>query len=190
MPPYKERIRLAGMNKKGFIEPTAIVHHPGLHMGDHCFIGDRVVLFERLGGGAITFGSHVEIYRDTIIETGRNGYVEVGDQSSIHPGCIIFAYVEPIKIGSGVMLASNCALYSYDHGVAPHDLIRKQAPVSKGPIVIGDESWLGFGSIVLSGVTIGKGAVIGAGSVVTHDVPDYAIVAGVPARVVKMRSEC
>jgi acetyltransferase-like isoleucine patch superfamily enzyme len=60
---------------------------------------------------------------------------------------------------------------------------------SKGSIVIGDEAWLGFGVIVLGGVRIGEGAVIGAGSVVTQDVPDGAIAMGVPARVVKMRSD-
>lgn len=187
VPPYKRRVCLASLNKNGFIESTASIHHPELYMGDHCFIGDRVVLFERRGGGPITFGRHVQIYRDTIIETGRNGYIEVGDYTSIHPGCVLFSYVEPIKIGSGVMIASHCSLYSYDHGVASHDLIRNQAPVSKGPISIGDESWLGCGAIILSGVTIGNGAVIGAGSIVTHDVPDNAIVVGSPARVVKIR---
>ncbi len=58
---------------------------------------------------------------------------------------------------------------------------------TKGGIFIHDEAWLGYGVIVLSGVQIGKGAVIGAGSVVTRDVPDNAIAVGVPARVVRMR---
>jgi acetyltransferase-like isoleucine patch superfamily enzyme len=54
---------------------------------------------------------------------------------------------------------------------------------------VDDDAWLGVGVIVLSGVRIGKGAVVGAGAVVTHDVPDGAVVAGVPARIVKMRIE-
>ena len=60
---------------------------------------------------------------------------------------------------------------------------------TKGGIVIGDDAWLGVGVIVLDGVKIGKGAVVGAGSVVTRDIPDGAIATGVPARVVKMRRD-
>jgi virginiamycin A acetyltransferase len=58
---------------------------------------------------------------------------------------------------------------------------------SKGDVVIGNDVWIGFNAIILSGVKIGDGAVIGAGSVVTHDVPPYAIVAGCPARIIRMR---
>ena len=55
------------------------------------------------------------------------------------------------------------------------------------PIVVEDDVWIGFGAIILAGVTIGRGAIIGAGSVVNKDVPPYAIVGGVPAKVLKMR---
>jgi len=58
---------------------------------------------------------------------------------------------------------------------------------SKGPIIVEDEAWLGYGAVVVSGVTIGKGAVIAAGSVVTKDIPPYAIVAGNPAKIIKYR---
>lgn len=61
--------------------------------------------------------------------------------------------------------------------------------ISKGDIVIGDDVWLGYGSTVLSGVHIGQGAIIASGSVVTKDVPPYAIVGGVPAKVIKFRFE-
>ena len=64
---------------------------------------------------------------------------------------------------------------------------RKRDSISKGPIVIDDDVWIGFSSIVLSGVHIGQGAVIAAGSVVVKDVPPYAIVGGNPARVIKYR---
>ena len=87
------------------------------------------------------------------------------------------------------MLAPNCALYSYDHGIAPGIPIIEQPLQSKGPITIGSDAWLGVGAIVLGGVTIGDGAVIAAGSVVTHDIPDGSIAAGRPAQVVKMRNQ-
>lgn len=186
-PPYKDRIPLASKNRSGFIESTAIIGHPGLHLGKNCFIGDRVVLYERRGGGKIELGDRVEIYRDSTLETGGNGEIIIGSESSIHPCCHIYSYSQPIIIGKGVMIAANCALYSYNHSIARGLTVREQGIQSEGPIVIGDEAWLGVMVTVLDGVTIGKGAVVAAGSVVTRDVPEFAVVAGVPARVLKMR---
>ena len=65
----------------------------------------------------------------------------------------------------------------------------QQPLATKGPIIIEDEVWLGFGVIILSGVRIGKGAIVGTGSVLTKDVPSGAIAVGVPAHVVRMRAE-
>ena len=186
-PPHKERGLLARMNKRGYIEPTATIYHQNFYMGANCFIGDRVMIFQRKDGGAIEIGDQVYIYRDTIIETGLGGSVTIGSKSSIHPRCQLNANLEPIRIGTGVMIAPNCCLYSYDHGTAADKPIREQPLKSKGPIIIGDEAWLSVGVIVLSGVRIGKDAVIGAGSVVTKDVPEGAIASGNPAIVRKIR---
>ncbi|MCL4475986.1 MAG: acyltransferase [Nitrospirae bacterium] len=188
-PPHKARVYLAHMNPKGYISPSAIIYHSDLRLGANVFMDDRVVVFQREKGGPVELGDRVYIYRDTILETGNGGYLEIGAGSSIHPRCQLNAYVAPIQIGYGVMIAPSCALYPYNHGIAPDQAIIEQPLQTKGGITIGDDAWIGFGVIVLSGVRIGKGAVIGAGSVVTHDVPDGAIAAGVPARVVKMRSD-
>lgn len=189
MDPYKDRIPLSFMNESGFIEASAIINHKHFNLGKHCFIGDRVIINERKQGEKIEFGDRVEILRDTILETGMGGQITIGNVTSIHPGCSVYSYLEPIIIGSGVMIAPGCALYSYDHNLSPERAIRNQLPRSKGPLVIGDESWIGFGSIVLNGVRVGKGSAIGAGSVVVNDIPDYAIAVGNPASVIKYRSE-
>ncbi|MCI5149018.1 MAG: acyltransferase, partial [Candidatus Electrothrix sp. MAN1_4] len=65
--------------------------------------------------------------------------------------------------------------------------IMEQGTYSRGPIIIGEGSWIGASSTVLDGVRIGKGCVIGAGSVVSRDIPDYAVAVGIPARVMKTR---
>ena len=188
-PPHKARQRLARMNPAGYISAKTILHHSSLRLGANIFMDDRVVIFQRQKGGPMELGDRVCIYRDVILETGYGGSLSIGNDSSIHPRCQINAYVSRIRIGSGVMIAPGCALYSYDHGFSSDLPIRKQPLQSRGSIIIEDEAWLGFGAIILGGVRIGKGAVIGAGSVVTHNVPDGAIAAGNPARVIKMRDE-
>jgi acetyltransferase-like isoleucine patch superfamily enzyme len=188
-PPYKERIPLSHLSEKGFVEHTAIINHPNFRVGKHCFIGDKVIINERKNGGKIELGDRVEILRDTTLETGSGGQIIIGDNSSIHPCCHLYSYLEPIEIGSGVMIAPSCALFSYNHGMVPNETIRKQPLQSKGPIIIGNEAWIGVRATILSGVKIGNGAVIGAGSVVSDDVPDGAIVVGIPARVQKNRAE-
>ena len=178
---------LAQRNPGGFIEPGATLYHDEFYLGQHCYIGDRVMIFQGINGRSVHLGNHVYIFRDCILETGFNGRLIISDNASIHPRCQINAYVHDIRIGKGVMMGPNCALYSYNHGIDLDRSIREQPLQGKGAVVIHDEAWLGVGVTVLSGVEIGKGAVIAAGSVVTLNVPENAIAAGAPAKVIGMR---
>jgi acetyltransferase-like isoleucine patch superfamily enzyme len=187
--PHKARAYLANMNPKGFISPEAIIYTNKFRYGRNIFMDDRAVIFQRRDGGHIEFGDRVHIYRDTVLETGFGGYLKIGDGASIHPRCQLNAYVSSIEIGARVMIAPNCGFYPYDHGIAPDRPISQQALESKGNIIVGDDAWISFGVIVLGGVSIGPGAVVGAGSVVTRSIPDGAIAIGNPAKVVKMRKE-
>jgi len=189
VPPQKGRVKLAAMNRRGYVSARAKIHHGQLKIGKHVFIDDGVEIFQSSEDSSVVLGDRVRIYRDTIIETGLGGELIIGDHTSIHPRCYINAYAETISIGSEVMIAANCALYPYDHGIAPNIPISEQPLHSKGGITIENGAWLGFGVIVLSGVRIGEGAVIGAGSVVTKDVLDGGVAVGVPARVVKVRDD-
>jgi len=186
--PHKASKYLAYLNPRGYVAPTASIHHSDLRLGANILIGDRVVIYQAEKGGPVEMGDQVHILRDTIIETGFGGYLIIGAGTTVNPRCQLNAYVAPIHIGRGVQLAPNCALYSYDHSFAPGESIREQPLQTRGGITIDDDAWLGVGVIVLSGVHIGKGSVIGAGSVVTHDIPDEAIAVGSPARVIKMRN--
>jgi acetyltransferase-like isoleucine patch superfamily enzyme len=159
-------------------------------LGEHVFIGDRVLIYQVDNtSGPVELGRSVRLHREIIIETGIGGSLIIGEASNIQPRCQFSAYKAPIRIGQGVSIAPSCAFYPYDHGIAPDKPIRRQAVRSRGGIIIGDEVWLGFGVVVLDGVRIGNGAVVGAGSVVTHDVPDGAVVHGIPARVLMMRDD-
>lgn len=187
-PPYYGRCQLARMNPKGYISPTATINHDNLRLGEHVFVGDRVVIFQDKNGGLVEICEGVHLYGEIFIQTGSGGTVRIEKDAHIHPRCQLSAYKASINIGKGVQIAPNCAFYPYNHGFAPYELIAKQPLQTKGSITIGDDAWLGFGVIVLDGVRIGAGAVVGAGSVVVHDIPDGAIAAGVPARVLKMRN--
>ncbi len=189
VPPWRGRSRLAAMYRKGFYAPSARIHHSRFITGDHPFLDDRVLIFEAKPGGVVQFGDRVSISRDTILETGERGSIIIGDQTYIQPRCQLCAHEAAIRIGRRVQIAAGCAFYSYDHGFAPDRRIWDQPLTTRGDIEIGDDAWLGYGVIVLSGVRIGEGAVIGAGAVVTRDVPAGAIAVGNPAKVIKMRRD-
>ena len=189
VPPLYGRCILARMNRRGYISWSARIHHNNLTLGDNIFIGDRVTIFQDSVGGSVELGKGVLLLGDTYVQTGAGGSLTIGDNTHIQPGCQFSAYKGPIQIGKDVEIAPRCAFYPYDHGFGPGELIARQPLTTKGGIVIGDDAWLGYGVIVLDGVRIGNGAVIGAGAVVTRDIPDGAIAAGIPARVIKMRSD-
>lgn len=94
-----------------------------------------------------------------------------------------------IIIGNYVHTGPNVMMFAFNHGFYTTDIPTKEQDYYDASIVINDDVWIGGGSIILAGVIIGKGAIIGAGSVVTRDVPEYSIVAGAPAKVIKYRNK-
>lgn len=188
-PPHLEHVSLAYLTPRGYIDATATIYHSDLRVGKHVYLAPGVGVIESRGGGPVTLADKVAIHRGAILETGQQGYIALGTLSSVHAGCQLKAYLEPILVGDRVMIAANVAIYSYDHGIAPERPIDTQPLTAKGPVRIRDEAWIGTGAIILSGVTIGEGAVVGAGAVVTRDVPAGAIVVGNPARVIKHRND-
>lgn len=188
-PPYKGLAVLARKSPRGFVAPGAQIFCRELRRGANVFIGPRVTIYQGREGGPVSLGDRAHIHQDTVIEVGKGGSVSVGPDSHIQPRCQLSAYAAAIRIGAGVQVAPACGFYPYDHGIAPGVPMREQPLRSRGDIVIEDDVWIGYGVVLLSGVRIGAGAVVGAGSVVTADVPAGAIVAGVPARVIRMRED-
>lgn len=186
-PPFYGRVPLARLNPNGFRSPKAVIHHPLLRTGKHCFIGEEVLIYQDNNGGAVTLGDAVHVHRGTVMQTGDDGSVTIGADTHIQPNCQFSAYKGAIRIGARVEIAPCCAFYPYNHGMKATLPIREQALYSKSSIEIGDDAWLGYGVIVLDGARIGQGAVIGAGSVVIGEIPPGTIAVGSPAKVIRAR---
>lgn len=133
--------------------------------------------------------NRVRIYGESFLRTGCEGTIVIGEDTHIQPGCYLHSYGSGIHIGRKVEIAAGCAFYSYEHGMEDGVPIMDQPLTSRGAIHIGDGVWLGHGVKVLSDVRIGEGAVVGAGSVVTKDIPANAIAVGVPAKVIRFRNQ-
>ncbi|HEY52210.1 MAG TPA: acyltransferase [Caldilineae bacterium] len=186
--PYKARRKLINFSGKSYISPWADIHCPQLQVGQRVFIDDDVTIFAHQDSGKAIIGQESSIQRYTVLELIQGGAITIGRNTHIQARCNLTAALGGIHIGDNVQLAPNCALYSYQHGFSdPAIPISKQPITSKGDILIEDDAWLGVGVIVLDGVTIGRGAIIGAGAVVTESIPPMAIAVGSPARVVGRR---
>ena len=135
-------------------------------------------------GGRIVIGDHVRL-QDNVQLVAKRGRLEIGHHTFIGAGSEIVAN-ESVTIGHSVLLAASCVVRDADHGFAPDELIRLQ-PQSVAPISIGDDAWLSSHVVVTKGVRIGGGCVIGANAVVTSDIAENSIAAGVPARVLRHR---
>lgn len=165
-----------------------VVRHPGkISFGDNVAVDDYVFLD---GGGSgdkgIILGDGVIISRNCVVQ-GKTGAVVFGDRVDVGCNCV-FSSVAGISVGSSTIIAGNCYLGGgrYYHGNLD-TAIMDQGGYSRGPLTIGKNSWIGAGATILDGVSVGEGAIIGAGSVVTRDVVPFAIVAGVPAKVIGIR---
>ena len=113
--------------------------------------------------------------------------VELGDRSGLGINCRLAGKV---IIGNDVMMGPNVSCYPRNHAFDRVDIpMDRQGFSAESPIVIGNNVWIGANSILLAGVTVGDGAIIGAGAVVTKEVPPYAIVGGNPARVIRYRKK-
>ena len=138
-------------------------------------------------GEKVTIGSYATIRPSNLYGGAVGMGLKIGDHSNIGPysyiGCSGY-----IEIGNNVMMAPRVSLYAENHNFDSIDVPMKDQGVATAPIIIEDNCWIAANSIILSGVRIGKGSVIAAGSVVTKDVAPYSVMGGNPAKKLKTRT--
>lgn len=144
-------------------------------------------------------GVHLEIGKHATLQLGRWSWIGHGTKIRVHEGevsigaktvmgqeCTISAY-QHVSIGRECIIADRVMLIDFDHGVVEVERPIRLQGIYKRDVRVGHNVWIGYGACVLRGVTVGDNSVIGTNSVVTKEVPDNAVVGGVPARVLRMR---
>ena len=160
-----------------------------IRLGRQVALDDHVVLDARGPDASIEIGEGTLISRNTIIRA-RNGRIVIGEGSDIGANCIL-ATNSRLEIGRDALIAAFCYVtagghHRYDDPDTP---IIRQGFISKGGVIIGDDVWLGSHTTVLDGVRIGRGAVVGAHSLVNRDIDPLSIAWGIPARPQSMRGQ-
>jgi acetyltransferase-like isoleucine patch superfamily enzyme len=136
-------------------------------------------------GGDVRFGRFVWIGDGTKIRC-HEGVVEIGDKTVLGQECTISAY-QRVRIGRQCVIADRAMFIDFDHGMVEVERPIRVQGIYKRETIVGSNVWIGYGACILRGVRVGDNAVIGTSAVVTKDVPANAVVAGVPAKVIRMR---
>lgn len=155
-------------------------------IGDEAFIPRRI---EIIGNdrGKIEIGNRVTVDTGARLHVANDATLSIGDRVTIGPYNMINAF-DDVTIGDLSMLGPYVNINSVDHGMERGSPMRDQFGLY-GPVVIGKDCWIGSMVVITRGVTVGEGAVVAAGSVVTHDIPPFTVAAGVPCRPIYERPE-
>jgi acetyltransferase-like isoleucine patch superfamily enzyme len=162
----------------------------------------KLFLRSRLKLDGIAFigpGVVLQVGKDACIELGRwswlghgtkirchEGRVSIGAKTVMGQECTISAY-QHVKIGRECVIADRVMFIDFDHGAVEVERPIRLQGIYKRDVTVGNNVWIGYGACILRGVTVGDNAIIGTNAVVTKDVPANAVVAGLPARIIRMR---
>jgi len=137
------------------------------------------------GPGFVMLGNDVNLNRNVYVG-GFGPALNIGDRTQLNRGVCVDGR-GGVSIGTDVLIGPGAQLISYQHKFSDRNKTINTQGFSVAPIIVEDDVWIGANAVLVSGVTIGKGSVVGAGAVVTRSFPPYSIIAGVPARTIGTR---
>ncbi len=154
------------------------------HTDGLLFLGRRLEI-QIARGAEVRFGRFVWIGDGSKIRC-HEGEVEIGAKTVLGQECTISAY-RRVRIGEQCVIADRAMFIDFDHGVVEVDRPIRVQGIYMRDVEVGSNVWIGYGACILRGVRVGDNAIVGTNSVVTKDVPANAVVAGIPARIIRMR---
>jgi acetyltransferase-like isoleucine patch superfamily enzyme len=152
-------------------------------LGADCVFESGVLVFHPEN---ISLGRNVYVGHHAILKGYHRNEMRIGDESWIGQQCFLHS-AGGLIIGARVGIGPAVKIITSAHDEAGRETAVLFSPVRMAAVTVDDEADIGVGAVVLPGVTVGRGAVVGAGAVVTTDVPPFAVVAGVPARILRYR---
>lgn len=147
--------------------------------------GFHIKKFHNYGKLKIYMSKKSRIKRNVIIQ--GSGELRIGENSYISSFSVI-GVNEKVLIGKDVMIADGVSIRDTDHAFDDLSTPMNKQGIITAPVIIEDDVWIGYGAVITKGVKVGKGVIIGANAVVTKDVPPYAVIGGVPAKIIKYRN--
>lgn len=181
------RLIVAKVGSFAFIEAGVEMRGVGsIELGNRVIIRNRCALNGWSPCSKLQINDFAHLDSGVDIRTHTGGTIQIGRRTYIGPNVCI-AGPGDVSIGEDCLIASNVGIYANNHTYSDRSVPINQQGVTARGIKVGDDCWLGSGVKILDGVTIGRGCVVGAGAVVTKDLPSYSIAVGVPATVIAHR---
>lgn len=182
------RIRLKSLGSRVIIESGVSFQYPdNIHIGNDSRISRNTII--RANGensGCMKLGESTTIMENCVL-SANGGNIHIADNVWLGPGCLVYGNAG-VRIGSNVLIAGHSAISTVSHKFERTDIPINHQGLDCAPIVLEDDVWIGLNCSIVKGVTIGQGSIIGAGAVVTSDIPPFSIAVGVPAKVVGSRT--
>lgn len=171
------------------IEPGAVFEYPrNVEVGQDARIARQAILRANTKTApGIRIGARTLVLENVLINANE-GHVSVGKDSWLGPFTLIYGN-GGVDIGDNVLIAAHSSINTVSHHAERTEVPINEQGIYLDPVVIEDDVWLGLNVSVLQGVRIGKGSIIGAGAVVTRDIPPYSIAVGIPAKVIRSRRD-